>query len=345
MKRRTCPNCNEKLGEYDYYFCSACGEQLPEELALKPKSIRIKTYKLEDAVKKAIPFVNVEKLKNPKLLISTALVIFIGIVLFGIYSTGVTELFFIQKSRDVTTVEIPQKQVDTSNVITSETDFATGDFSKSDLASYFPAETLLYFEAFDLENFSKYYTENENLSELFSRSDILFENNFAGGYLVLEAQDQQEETLDEAESEFKEEDEKITQEDKTQETQPEVQIPEPWVFVFKLKDAGLVEKILEDIKAENWQFQIVENTLIMAQNENAFSTVEQVRGKVSQSLAQDSEYVQKTKDLPNIGAIKLVFMDEELKEKISEYFEYLNPDISGVLTKVLNSTQTGLLVE
>lgn len=307
MKRRNCPNCNEILGEYDYFFCSACGEKLPEELVRKPHSIRIKTYKLEKSTKKAtLPIV--KKIKDKKFIYSFLLLTFIGVVLAGIYSTGITDLIMVQFSDGGQNVVIPEEVVENTNIVKTDENVVLkkGDFSKTDLATYFPSETDFYFEAFDISNFSSYFSNIEGLSELFTRSQVLFESNFAGGYLV---------------------------------------DPNSWVFVFGLKDETLVEKILEDLENENWELYLFDEVLVMAQKEDLVDEIKDVEEKISPSLALNSSYVKKIQKLPSEGAVKVVFMNENIKSSFSQYYEVLNEDISPLLRKVVNSSGYSFLVE
>lgn len=306
MKRRTCPNCSEILGEYDSYFCSACGKKLPKELIYNPRSIRTKTYKLEESAKKGV-FFAIKKFKIKKFLYPLLLIIFIGVVLFGIYSTGVLDLILEQYSDGSTEVSTSNKlKEDQEPILIDNITLKKGDFTKTNLSAYFPLETDFYFETFDINNPSNYFVDSEGLSELFTRSQVLFESSFAGGYL---------------------------------------KDSDSWFFVFNLKDKVLVKKLIEDIENENWHFHLFDNVLIMTQNEKLLSEIKDVKNKVTPSLALNPTYVTETKNLSDTGAVKIVFMNHKLKANFNKHHGVLDGDIIIILEKVLNSAGYSFIIQ
>src|SRR3989344_4681873 len=46
MLQRICPKCKNNLYNSSYYFCSFCGETLPEDMVLKPKFDKVKKQSL-----------------------------------------------------------------------------------------------------------------------------------------------------------------------------------------------------------------------------------------------------------------------------------------------------------
>lgn len=305
---RICPKCKENLAEYDHYFCSSCGSSLPKELFLKPDSIRIKSYDVESTSKKIL--FSFKNLKNNKSIYVAALILFILVVLFGIYTTGIFDLLkfigvderFVELER---MLEERNPESKTIKIDSEELILEKGEFSKDKIASHFPDSVDFYFEAFDIKKLSEYFLQDEDLSNLFSRSEILFEKNFAGGY-------------------FEDYD--------------------AWAFAFVFKDKGLVEIVLEDIDDDVWGFKIVDGVLVMGHKDEIFSLFENVDSKVNTSLYQNPTYIKKTASLSESGSVKIIFMNDGNKDDISNYQESLDDNMKNVLIKVLDSSYDEVVI-
>ena len=97
MKARTCPKCNFRLGNFDHYFCTNCGEVLPDDLSNPPILFKSNKYKkvfheLSSASKTFKLYELVLKCKSSK---SAKIYVLLALVLiFGLFFTELSKAFF-----------------------------------------------------------------------------------------------------------------------------------------------------------------------------------------------------------------------------------------------------------
>ncbi len=306
MTRRSCPKCKEVLGEYDYFFCSACGTKLPKELVREPHSIKVRTYLMYHEEDKFSLKSLISVFANKTLLSILGLLTFIGIVLFGISSTGVIELvsFNLFKSESIPEVKLPTRQDPT---ISLGTFYETGEFDEYAFVTYVPSNIDFYLDGFDVVGFSDYLVKDEDLVPFFSKAELLLKKNFAGYYT----------------------------------SEPSAS----WVYIFVPTDIDIVAKVLEDIDDDYWSFRIIDDLLFMVSDEAAFDQINQVTYKLEPSLALNPEYVKKIQDLPNNGQFRIIFLKEEIRELLKNSLGGLDQTIIGNINTVLLSEFDGVVIK
>ncbi len=159
---RICPFCRSKLGLYDRYFCTSCGNTLPAELT-ESKRYEKKVIEHEDAKVFHGPKIDLKKIIYPLLLlVSTVTLAFVWYSLLLPPIIGRTLTYTLQKNAEVLkTVEqgIPGKTVVTpavitsQNVITPSCSFSSGSLIDPDLEKLVPYDVDLYMESDDPKAF------------------------------------------------------------------------------------------------------------------------------------------------------------------------------------------------
>jgi hypothetical protein len=307
MSERTCPKCEKSLGAYDHFFCSVCGKKLPKELVRTPRPLRLRTFLLKNEKHKRGANLLL-LIKNKNFLYAAGLLIVILGVIFGIYKTGVVDLILLKlKQQNLDTFMQPEEKTGKSNFLDLQTSIKVSSFGEYTFASYIPADTAIYFEAFDLAKISSYFEGDEEMSELFSRSQLLLEESFVGAYLT--------ETSD-------------------------------WLFVFVPKDTELVKKVLEDIEHEEWRLEVIEDRLFVTKEEDSFNLIDKVTGKIEPSLALNPEYIKKIQSLPaEQGSVQVTFMTDSAKETLRNSLGGLDQEMIGYINEVIGSQFDSLIVK
>lgn len=89
--QRICPNCDCQLKEYNYYFCSECGYELPQDLVKKSKNIYLNTKLKVELIPDikflffTIPYENRNSIVILKFLVSLLLIILFILLSFSIW--------------------------------------------------------------------------------------------------------------------------------------------------------------------------------------------------------------------------------------------------------------------
>ncbi len=199
---RICPSCKSLLGYYDVYFCSSCGNPLPNELVKTDRKFTraIKINREEKA--SVVSSIDWKKLKP--LMSFFVITVFIGTLAFlGIKLMNSSTIFkAFLSTAPMVAVNTPAAAIpsSTANTISVETDFNDGDFDHDDLRVYVPGNVDLYVEGNDLDKFanslvaadlaldSKFLTFYEKNKTQFKPSFIMFvkklDNGYAYGFVV-----------------------------------------------------------------------------------------------------------------------------------------------------------------
>lgn len=306
MMGRNCHKCKEPLGEYDYFFCSTCGTKLQKENIREPHAIKVRTYLMFQDSDKLSPSSFFKIFANRNILSILGLAFFIVIVVVGISSTGIFELLTTSLFKSQ---RIPTVIIPTKEdpVLSLGTNYETGTFNTPSLANLVPGNADFYVEGFDIERFSGYMNTDEDLAPLFTKSSILLENNVVGYF-----------TRDPSEM---------------------------WVYILVPTDTDLVEKVLEDVNDDYWNFGIIEGYLIMASNENAFVQTDRIISKIEPSLALNSDFVRITQELPTQGQVRVVFMDEEMREILINSLGGLDQTVINNINQVILSNFNGVVIK
>lgn len=360
MSVRVCPKCKSPVGEHDHYFCSSCGEKLPKELARSPKSVKMRTYKNVPTEAKKLGSAVREIIKNRTVIYTLGLLIFIVIVMVSLLKTGIVELIVnkVSPNQEAVVTNLPSVVKKTKPEIVVEKNFITGTFGKYHFATLAPSETYYYFEGFDVNALSDYLANDEDLEPLFSKSEILLEDVFAGFYIVEEVVEN-EDNEDEGVSEVGE----IGEEDETDETNEKrsgndtggesgaeeenegTGVIEGMVYVFVPTDKDLVEILLKDIEDEKWLFELDEDYLIMVNNEQLFDIIDGVRSKKFVSLAQNTEFAKMRNGLDAEGKVQVFFMHEDSKDLVRNSLNGLDQSTITDINKVISSEFESVVIK
>ena len=177
MSVRLCPKCQHELKSYDHFFCSNCGETLPENVS--DPNVPIKTL---------ISYYTFEESKSPKPVklfkhlsigvkareISIALIlILVGIVserLYGIIMND-SEITFTPK----TTIEVqPSSSVE---VINTPLTLQKGPFLNNDFSKIVPSDISVYVEFNDLSFLDFVTADDLDIKEKSTGKAALFKTN------------------------------------------------------------------------------------------------------------------------------------------------------------------------
>lgn len=209
---RICPFCKSKLGMYDRYFCTSCGNSLPVELTESGSSEK-KVIKHEVPSPKPSP-INLEKIRGKKIpwekVANYSVIVFSFLALtLVIYrfllpnitlinkpkgSIGTRESTDSKKVEEGITGKVSQTQpapitinAASKNVISPNCSFTQGSLMDQNLAKVVPYEVDLYIEAVDSYFFTKEILDSGIISdEKFTSFIKTYQNDFVGnlGFFV-----------------------------------------------------------------------------------------------------------------------------------------------------------------
>ncbi|MFC1700036.1 hypothetical protein ACFLZ4_00120 [Patescibacteria group bacterium] len=183
---RTCPSCKSKLDASSSYFCSFCGQKLPEELKSSPKSVRNTRVFLSK--KKPSDIISVfTDFRFKKTLIG------LGLVFIAVFAAFVFFKNFRSSDEDKTTQQLSsgKGKISYKNTKEGDLDMITANFNQYDARNYTPYDVDFYFEFSDFSKFSdyfgflgsNYFTLSENLSGKVSSFFSVFVSIGEEGYI------------------------------------------------------------------------------------------------------------------------------------------------------------------
>lgn len=350
MIARVCPKCKASLGEFDHYFCSACGEKIPDKLIVAPKAVRMRIYKSKPAEKGSLSGAVLNIVKNKTYLYITGLLIIIGFTVFGIFSSGIFDLIKARSSSQPSVVtNLPELPKKVESVISLSKGYLEGDFDKYKFASFAPVDVYFYFEGFDIVALSKILSLNESIKPLFSKSDLLLEDAFAGFYVngdqagmvyvfVPTDADLVEKVLEDVmvSEDAEVQEEEFASEDLDVETEEEVS--------EEKKEESPKESSHKDFVDKTWFFKFLDGKLVMTTNEKLFSLVDETHKKTKQSLAVTSEFAKMRKELPTGGQLQVFFMHPDAKDFIRNSLGGLDQDTIAGINEVISSDFSSLII-
>jgi hypothetical protein len=203
---RICPFCKSKLGLYDRYFCTSCGNTLPVELAESSSSPKkVIRHEVKNSSKLSINFE-----KTVKLLVVTLPAFALVLILYRFLLPIITEKKMILDSSGIkeSTQSTGSKRVEldktadrpvsersvvnpvvvaSRNVIILDTSLLTGNLIDPDLGKLIPYEVDLYMESNDSKTFLGEIINSEVVSDgKFKEFYEVQKSNFLGsaGFFV-----------------------------------------------------------------------------------------------------------------------------------------------------------------
>jgi hypothetical protein len=170
---RICPFCKSKLGLYDRYFCTSCGNTLPAELT-ESSSSQKKVVRHEVKSSKKIS-VNLEKIANLLLVVFSALALILILyrLLFPVIIEKKITLESLKKAESSKTADQSVSEkiivnpvvVASRNVISPNCSFLIGSLIDPNLGKLVPYEVDLYMESNDSRIFLKEIVDSEIVSD------------------------------------------------------------------------------------------------------------------------------------------------------------------------------------
>ncbi len=156
MSQRICPKCKNNLYNSSYYFCSSCGEALPDSVILNPEFGKVKKHILSKKDIKS-EFIKPELIKIPKLKFNKYVVYALVALIFISAAT----YFFYKIPFSGKIISPPLLRVGNSrNVIYFKNSPSSEPFIYAEAASYLPYETDLFIEINSLKEISNAFSFN-----------------------------------------------------------------------------------------------------------------------------------------------------------------------------------------
>ncbi len=323
---RICPNCNSYLGDFDNYFCSVCGNELPASLTKLSVSLKIREFSAlkpllattkKEAQAKKKPMVVLEE-EGPKkrrsfnenmTILLSVVVIVLSVLFFVLY---IHINFFRTPSTVV--VETPVK-APSPKVVDLELDFKETDFGKTALLNFVPSQAVLYIEIADVMAVSKEFVTPElvglseedftNLVSLVQNEFILFSYKVDNKYY--------------------------------------------WVSAFNLVDAKKTEFLLKSFEYDNFKFLIEDGYLLVFQGDASQKSIETVlavkRGQALK-LTLNPQYIKDIDSLELSGQARILFLDKTAGQDIFKNLglNYLETKIQS-FDKILETGFNALVVK
>jgi len=313
---RVCPKCNIKLGSNDYYFCSTCGEPLPENLSKPNDSVKqIIEFRLDQKVHKEL-FANFkpvfQKVSETLNLKGMAAAFFIGIIIVGIFLIA---MFYLDRSspdsndgrsddKATSPAIIKKATVDLDNV------FKTHLFGADKIIEYIPSDVEVYIEAHDLPSFLDFFKVINPDYDSFS--DQLKE--LAGEHFSI--------FITEKEGEFN------------------------WTIVT-LNKAVLLENAGEEVKLEELEWLTIEefeDVRIISTTTESVQNVKEAKQGTCKNLALNPAYVAAKQSLPKSGQVFVMTFSEKGKTFIKALNNFDLPEEIKVMVDSYTNTNKDFVV-
>lgn len=319
MNARVCPKCSSKLSKLDNYFCSVCGEKLPDEIVSRPPAIKLEEHPLQlvgffESLQSKLPKrkEKTETSKNKEVPVNeapafkktnTMLYVLIAVIVLGIVSFfGLDILADLQSVSPLPVREVEQRG---SNIVVYDLKMSSNLFGSDFITDYIPADVDAYFESHDLQRFLTRYAKDKNFNaSLIDQSEKLVNQHFAA----------------------------FTK---------EINGDQSWSFIVIPKDTELVELVIEDVNLPNWHMQIVEDRLVITTHPEIFDQVRDAKQKVSMNLSLSPKFSTALKNVPTDGQVMVIVLEdrgfESLKSaKDEDITDYLSDVIDAIIESGFN---------
>ena len=282
MLSPNCPNCGSKLGEYDSYFCTACGQKLPEGLVKPHYPVETKVHIIERAVSNKEK--KIDKAKWQKALSIGRYFVFLilfSLLIYGgirFYQTGIDSKLLgyfskITPKEKAPTVAIPEKpNLLQPSSLELELALKSSPIELGEFADYIPADIDIFFQGVDLMGFINQFISEDDLSSTFtSKAKLLLEDEYAAfSYKMGDAN--------------------------------------RWAFVFIPRDVDVVSAVAKTLKHGYWKFEVIGNMLIVANNSDVFKRVADSKNGIERNLSLDPEFIRNARYVDKNGQGILMIM-------------------------------------
>ncbi len=314
MPIRICPTCSTYLGEFDSFFCSNCGAELPENLGKLPGTIKIREYnslqpRFNFSRKKAAAQTKPEKkpliddsnsitakTKKPrKTSFNQKMALILFIVVIGLIAFFGAFYFYL-KARPVYQPAVLKRVVPTYNKTVNITlSSKTVNFDTISATDYAPADSLFYAEIADFG----YFHENLLSSELLNMN--------VGDYVKLKG---------------------LVKQDGFSLFAFRYNGKVYWTAVFIPTDKAKLTEELKTFKSTKFKARIIEDKLVVFQNnasENVIKTVEGAKKGQVLKISLNPDYVKAISQLNPNGQIRVILLNGDessilIKDLSKKYF-------------------------
>jgi hypothetical protein len=334
MPLRICPNCNTSLGDFDCFFCSTCGFELPENLGKLPGTIKIREYsslqplwsfsrkkasKSQNSPKKE-PVEETNSLsqktaKSSKMSFNKKMAIILFFVVLCLIAFFIGFYFYLKSrpiSKHVTTNQFKANYHKTINLGLQS---KIVDFEKISATDYAPADSIFYAEISDFSYFYEKWMSSDLLGldvATYIKLKSLVNNNgfslFAFRY------------------------------------NGNVY----WTAVFTPTNVETMTKELQGFKSNKFKARLIDNKLVVFQNnasENVIKTVESVKKGQSLKISLNPEYVKAIGSLQPNGQMRVVLLkNQESPIILTEFADKYFKSNKAFFTKLLEVTASSFVV-
>lgn len=320
--KRICPNCNHNLNENEYYFCLSCGHKLEDELIVNagifaPKITKFvsepdgkkKRHKLSKKKKKDKIKVRMPGLRK-QLIIGFSSVVLIGGSAVGIIFLT-NNLPKVRKEEEQAVTQQPQTQQEVKelNVIDLSLDQPNINLANENIIKYIPYETDFYIIGSDIvDSAERIYGQLASDAILSSVEEYV-----EGRFVVMGNREGSE-----------------------------------WVLttIIYLKDSQVVDLTFENVSAEGWFVQKVDDVLVVTNKEEMIQNVTDSSKGLARNVAQNPKTRTDNIDVPKSGQLIFVNVDKEtniLKELVDLF--NLEPQTREQLEDIINNKPTKFVIK
>lgn len=309
---RICPKCSNKLQPTDNYFCSNCGEKLPEELIFVSNNVRVKKYvPTEKSPDKELNGYKKTNRINKNLIFVFLLLIIIGGSLTFILKSGIVKLILSETSVGVKLENNVSKIIDSDSKegaqISLNLSLPTLSFGKKEFPNHIPSSVSFYFEGTSLTDVLKLSLFDPDNEELRNAAKLVLEPEFSG-FLYKDEEDIM------------------------------------WGFLFTPKDSRIAEELLADKLGDKWEIAFISDYIVVANDLRVFDQVKSVDANLIPSLSKNPEFLTLRKHLALEGQFQLCFLNEDARDDIRNTMSGFNVATIGMISEILNTDQECLVI-
>ena len=180
MTARFCPKCQKELKGYDHFFCSNCGETLPENVSNSyvPIKTLVSYYSFDDSknskpVKFLKTFVLSLTMKENRKFVSIALVL----ILIGIMSERMYGIIITSSGKDIVPKTAQVQTPTSTDLVSSSILMQKGAFLNNDFAKIDPSDISVYIELNDLSFLEFLGIDDFGVKDSSTGKAVLFKTN------------------------------------------------------------------------------------------------------------------------------------------------------------------------
>ncbi len=312
MKQRYCPACNAKLYASNHFFCTSCGQKLPEALVARPKVTPTSgqvpgVWQQSTPVTKRLTVVSKDKLV-------AGLFMLIGIASFMLSFKGTPVLLNKLPLAGKTAKPLSQGAVTATDASKEqrvlETDVDTVSLKLVEKhVSFIPSDADIYIEAGDVSwlflNDLYFDSESEELIRKHCLGDF-------SAFAILSDAGQRE-----------------------------------WGVVISLVDPSEEEIaiVFETLGKDYWYYELVENTLAVATNKEVLDLMLAAHSGVIKDITKNPKYAMARPQLYDVGKILVIFTSFEGRKALESLIGYESENtLRAIINNVLNFGYNELII-